>query len=232
MDLGFSMTFAWVVGSLLAAGFACGLAMSAPAGPMAMLALIKLAEKRPAEARAIGMGTAFADATLSVVVCWGVMALGRWMADLFWDHVPEKLAALAMAPKVLWTAAALVLVGLAVQIAFFEKKQALVFNNQHRSWWLVAYGATLGNPGNFVAFAVWFSWLKGTEVAVNPWLLKIVPPLGVLAGALTIWAVFLAIAPRLLKWLPMDKVVVALRYALAGMLVAIAVTALRHAWVN
>lgn len=228
IDWGFASAFA----GLLGAGFACGLAMSAPVGPMAMLSLIKIAENRIHEARAIGMGTAMADAALAAVVCWGVAAVGRWLAGLFWDSLPARLTALAVAPKVIWSMAAAALVLLAVQIAFFEKKQSSLLHAEHRSWWLVGFGGTLGNPGNFVAFMVWFGWLSGVADPAHGLLLRIVPPFGVLGGALCIWAVFLFAAPRLLRWLPMDKVVAALRYALAGMLLAIAATALRHALAN
>lgn len=230
MEIVAGMAWVWAMLSLLGAGFLCGLAMSAPVGPMGILALIKMAEERPHEARAIAFGAAAADATLAAVVCWGVAAVGFWLAGVFWDTLPEKLTALALAPRVLWSAAALVLVTVAVQIAFFEKRQAMLFNAEHRSWWMVGYGATLGNPGNFVGFAVWYGWLSSTMGAAHGWLVKLVPPFGVAAGAATAWLLFLAVAPSLLRRMPVDKVMAALRYALGGMLVAIAVTALRHAW--
>lgn len=210
----------------LVSGVICGVMVSAPVGPVGVLALMRLAEHKPREAHAIAFGAVLADLSAAFVASIGVNVVVHWLLGLLPDWLVDA--------RVVGTVGAFLLLMLAVEIISERPPKPNRRVVEHRSWWVVGFAAAMGNPGNFAAFAAAFAWLHGvfdlSGLRAHVLLLA-----GVLAGAAGCWTLFMWLAERFLSGTRMgkrlvDKLVKWLRWLLAALLVMTAVGAVVHGW--
>ena len=212
---------------LLGAGIVCGLLMTAPVGPMGTLALMKLAEGKPRDAKLVALGAVGADVTVAFIVSLGLGLLGT-LADIL---LPEWL----VDTGVVWAMAGVLLLVLAVKVVQWPANPKNGVEDDGRNWGLLSYMFTLGHPGNYASFAAAFAWLHSAvayEHLGDTWLAALVPPVGVAIGGGAFWYGFLLAGRRLLRRISPQTMLRGLRWLLAVMLAGMALGALYYAWVG
>jgi len=206
----------WIV--LLAAGMLCGAMLSAPVGPVGVLALLKLARGMRRTAWALALGAICGDSLIAVCTGLGVGVGG----ELLQTAVPRWLKD----PALLRHLAALLLLFFAA-VMLQPHEELHLPTHKRRAWATVGFAAALTNPGNLAAFAAAFAWLHAVvredRMGVAG---HIVPVVGVVAGAAGFWWIFLTFGERLVARVPRDALVLWLRRGLALLLAAMAAAAL------
>lgn len=168
------------------AGLLCGLMVSAPIGPMAMVTALRWAEHHYREATLMAIGVAVGDFSLSVIAAMVFL-------------VPDNLPALPRVWLVLM--AATLLISMAVY-TWVESDRPIRPINGHAGFF-AAIALTMSHPGNIAALFGLYAGLvpsvAGVSVGDMGLLGVLILLAGVACGLALGWSLFLTLVDRMVK---------------------------------
>lgn len=161
------------------AGVGLGLLLSAPIGPMGVLAMLKQLEGHTAQALGIALGAAVADAIMAGVATLPMSVQLPFSVNESWLSGITGIIFLLVAVWVWFRAYH------AEKLPHNPKKVAKAI--------ATGFTSTILHPGNVAAFALSFGWLQAQGIVLDGALHKVLLVTGVLIGTMLMWALMLEV---------------------------------------